>query len=170
MTKCGSYPPPRLGVRLIITTTLQISPYVKNFAKKNFCKKYFLDYTVAMGFKLSLILGGLLVASLAGSTFLFNQLTQAKANQVILQDKISEQNESIKNYLADQEKHNAQLDNLEVEKQNALREVTKLRKTFAKHDLGNLALNKPKLIEKVINKGTQKVMDELTQITSPPQR
>ena len=99
-----------------------------------------------MGFKLSLILGGLLVASLAGSTFLFNQLTQAKANQVILQDKISEQNESIKNYLAEQEKHNAQLDSLEAEKQEALREVTKLRKTFAKHDLGNLALNKPKLL------------------------
>ena len=165
LTRC-----PHLGSASFIATTLQISPYQKNFAKKIFCKKYFLDYTVGMGFKLSLILGGLLVASLAGSTFLFNQLTQAKANQVILQDKISEQNESIKNYLADQEKHNAQLDNLEVEKQNALREVTKLRKTFAKHDLGNLALNKPKLIEKVINKGTQKVMDELTQITSPPQR
>ena len=56
---------------------------------------------------------------------------------------------SIKNYLADQKKHNAQLDNLEAEKQEALREVTKLRKTFAKHDLGNLALNKPKLIEKI---------------------
>ena len=81
---------------------------------------------------------------------------------MILQDKMIEQNRSIKNYLAEQEKHNAQLDSLEAEKQEALREVTKLRKTFAKHDLGNLALNKPKLIEKVINKGTQKVMDELT--------
>ena len=81
-----------------------------------------------------------MVASLAGSTFLFNQLTQAKASQVVLQDKISEQNRSIKNYLAEQEKHNAQLDSLEAEKQEALREVTKLRKTFAKHDLWQFSI------------------------------
>ena len=56
-----------------------------------------------MGFKLSLILGALLVASLAGSSYLFNQLTQAKANQIVLTDKISEQNNSIKQYLVKQE-------------------------------------------------------------------
>jgi cell division protein FtsB len=119
-----------------------------------------------MGFKLSLILGGLLVASLAGSTYLFNQLTQAKANQIVLEDKISEQNESIKQYLAKQEQLSASLGTLEAEKQDALREVSKLRNTFAKHDLDNLALNKPGLIEKIVNKGTKQVMNDLVELTS----
>ena len=119
-----------------------------------------------MGFKVSLIPGGLLVASLAGSTYLFNQLTQAKANQIVLEDKISEQNESIKQYLAKQEQLSASLGTLEAEKQDALREVSKLRNTFAKHDLDNLALNKPGLIEKIVNKGTKQVMNDLVELTS----
>ena len=119
-----------------------------------------------MGFKLSLILGGLLVASLAGSTYLFNQLTQAKANQIVLEDKISEQNDSIKQYLAKQEQISADMNKLEAEKQNALREVNKLRQTFAKHDLDNLALNKPGLIEKIVNKGTKQVMTDLVELTT----
>ena len=119
-----------------------------------------------MGFKLSLILGGLLVVSLAGSTYLFNQLTQAKANQIVLEDKISEQNESIKQYLAKQEQISADMNKLEAEKQNALREVNKLRNTFAKHDLDNLALNKPGLIEKIVNKGTKQVMTDLVELTT----
>ena len=119
-----------------------------------------------MGFKLSLILGGLLVASLAGSTYLFNQLTQAKANQIVLEDKISEQNDSIKQYLAKQEQLSASLSTLEAEKQDALREVNKLRNTFAKHDLDNLALNKPGLIEKIVNKGTKQVMTDLVELTT----
>lgn len=119
-----------------------------------------------MGFKLSLILGGLLVVSLAGSTYLFNQLTQAKANQIVLEDKISEQNESIKQYLAKQEQLSADLGKLEAQKQDALREVNKLRQTFAKHDLDNLALNKPGLIEKIVNKGTKQVMNDLVELTS----
>tara|TARA_E500000305_G_C3903120_1_gene179704 strand:+ start:103 stop:489 length:387 start_codon:yes stop_codon:yes gene_type:complete len=119
-----------------------------------------------MGFKLSLILGGLLVASLAGSTYLFNQLTQAKANQIVLEDKISEQNDSIKQYLAKQEQISADMNKLEAEKQNALREVNKLRNTFAKHDLDNLALNKPGLIEKIVNKGTKQVMTDLVELTT----
>tara|TARA_R110000782_G_scaffold58202_2_gene121771 strand:- start:1066 stop:1452 length:387 start_codon:yes stop_codon:yes gene_type:complete len=119
-----------------------------------------------MGFKLSLILGALLVASLAGSSYLFNQLTQAKANQIVLTDKISEQNDSIKQYLVKQEQLSADLGKLETEKQNALREVSKLRNTFAKHDLDNLALNKPKLVEKIINKATKKVMTNLVELTT----
>jgi hypothetical protein len=55
---------------------------------------------------------------------------------------------------------------LETDKQNALREVNKLRQTFAKHDLDNLALNKPGLVEKIVNKGSKKVMDNLVAITT----
>ena len=119
-----------------------------------------------MGFKLSLILGGLLAASLAGNWFLINQISTLKGNQMILESKISEQNESIKQYLAKQEQLAASLGTLETENQNALREVTKLRNTFAKHDLDNLALNKPKLVEKMVNRGTKRVIDNLVTLTT----
>ena len=119
-----------------------------------------------MGFKLSMILGVLLVASLAGSKYLFDQLSQSKANQMLLEGKITEQNDSIKQYLAKQEQLSADLGKLETQKQDALREVNKLRNTFADHDLDNLALNKPGLIEKIVNKGSKQVMDDLVDLTS----
>ena len=119
-----------------------------------------------MGFKISLVLGALLVASLAGSKYLFDQLSQSKANQILLESKITEQNDSIKQYLAKQEQLSADLGKLESQKQDALREVNKLRQTFAKHDLDNLALNKPGLIEKIVNKGSKQVMDDLVDLTS----
>ena len=119
-----------------------------------------------MGFKLSLILGVLLAASLAGSWFLLDQISTLKGNQIILESKISEQNESIKQYLAKQEQLSASLGALETENQNALREVNKLRNTFAKHDLDNLALNKPKLVEGMVNRGTKRVIDNLVTLTT----
>ena len=119
-----------------------------------------------MGYKISFVLGLLLVASLAGSWFLLDQISTLKGNQLILESKISEQNESIKQYLAKQEQLSASLGVLEADKQNALREVTKLRNTFAKHDLDNLALNKPKLVEKIVNRGTKRVIDNLVTLTT----
>ena len=119
-----------------------------------------------MGYKISFVLGLLLVASLAGSWYLLEQIAILKGNQLILESKISEQNESIKQYLAKQEQLSASLGVLETDKQNALREVNKLRNTFAKHDLDNLALNKPKLVEKMVNRGTKRVIDNLVTLTT----
>ena len=119
-----------------------------------------------MGYKISVVLGLLLAASLAGSWYLLEQIAILKGNQLILESKISEQNESIKQYLAKQEQLSASLGVLEADKQNALREVTKLRNTFAKHDLDNLALNKPKLVEKIVNRGTKRVIDNLVTLTT----
>ena len=119
-----------------------------------------------MGYKISFVLGLLLAASLTGSWYLLEQISILKGNQLILESKISEQNESIKQYLAKQEQLSASLGVLETDKQNALREVTKLRNTFAKHDLDNLALNKPKLVEKIVNRGTKRVIDNLVTLTT----
>jgi hypothetical protein len=123
-----------------------------------------------MGFKLSIILGGLLIATISGSAFyikyLNNQVSTLKANQVILTDKIAEQNESIKNYLNKQKETLEQMEFLEAERREAMRSVTELRNKFARHDLNNLALMKPGLIENRVNKGSKKVFDELMQITS----
>ena len=51
----------------------------------------------------------------------------------------------------------------------AQRELSKLRDTFAKHDIGKLALAKPKLIENIVNKGTKKVKDDMIELTKPEQ-
>jgi hypothetical protein len=119
-----------------------------------------------MGFKLSLVFGLLLAASLTGNWLLVKQIATLKSNQIVLEGKITEQNDSIKQYLAKQEQLSVDLGLLEADKQNALREVTKLRNTFAKHDLDNLALNKPKLVEKIINRGTKQVIDNLVTLTT----
>ena len=126
-----------------------------------------------MGFKLNLILGGLLVASLAGSSvyikYLNNQLVTLKGNQIVLEGKIAEQNESIKTYLDNQQKNQAQITALTQKNQENQREVQKLRNTFAKHDMDSLALAKPGLIQTRVNKGTLRVKEDLIAITNPEQ-
>ena len=126
-----------------------------------------------MGLKISLVLGVLLLATASGSAFyikyLMGQNAILVANQLQLESKISEQNESIKNYLKKQDEVSQTLNAMEVEKNKALRESQELRNKFARHDLNNLALMKPGLIEKRVNKGTQQVMNDLVALTNPNQ-
>ena len=126
-----------------------------------------------MGFKLAIILGALLVASLAGSAsyikYLNNQMAVLKGNQVILENQIEEQNASIDAYLKKQEQVSFQLKSMEAEKNEALREFNSLRDKFSKHDMDSLALAKPKLIETRVNNGTRKVKEALVKITDPDQ-
>ena len=126
-----------------------------------------------MGFKLSLILCGLLVVSLAGSTYYINylndQISILKGNQIVLETEIEKQNESIERYLEQQKNQQVQLDQLESEKRAAMEDVNRLRKTFAKHDLDKLALAKPGLIQNRINKASARVMATLEEITNPTQ-
>ena len=124
-----------------------------------------------MGLKISLVLGVFLISSLTASGIyiknLNNQISTLKANQIILDSKIKEQNESIKNYLAKQKENLEQINSLEKDKQEATRAVTELRNKFARHNLNNLALMKPGLIENRVNKGSKKVIDELMSLTTP---
>jgi chromosome segregation ATPase len=126
-----------------------------------------------MGFKLAMILGALLLASLAGSAsyikHLNNQMAVLKGNQVILENQIEEQNASIDAYLKKQEQVSFQLKSMEAEKNEALREFNSLRDKFSKHDMDSLALAKPKLIETRVNNGTRKVKEALVKITDPDQ-
>tara|TARA_R100001369_G_scaffold8683_1_gene21009 strand:- start:487 stop:885 length:399 start_codon:yes stop_codon:yes gene_type:complete len=123
--------------------------------------------------KLSLILGGLLLASLAGSAwyvdYLLDQISILKGNQIALESEVKKQNESIANYLEKQKENQSKLNDMAVQNQEAQREVNKLRNTFAKHDLDNLAINKPALVQKMVNRGTARVKKELVEITNPNQ-
>ena len=123
--------------------------------------------------KLTLILSGLLLASITGSAWyidrLLDNISVLKANAIVLETKVTKQNNAIKNHLERQEKVQQQIQTIEKQKQEALREVNQLRSTFSKHDLDNLALSKPKLIEKIVNKGTKEVKEELIALTDPDQ-
>ena len=126
-----------------------------------------------MGFKLSLILGVLLLATVAGSfyyiDYLQDQIAILKGNQIVLETKVAEQHEAIDNYLNKQKQTQAQLITLEKEKQEAMRDVNKLRKTFARHDLDELTLAKPELMQSKINKASKRVLETLEKLTDPNQ-
>lgn len=126
-----------------------------------------------MGAKLSLILGGLLIATAAGSfyyiDYLQNQIAILKANQIVLETKVAEQNEAIDNYLNNQQKAQTQLIALEKEKQAAMRDVNKLRKTFANLDLDESALANPEDLQNRINRGSKRVLENLEKLTDPNQ-
>ena len=123
--------------------------------------------------KLSLILGGLLFVTIAGSgwyiNYLGDQISTLKGNQLVLETQIEEQNESIKQYLEQQKNQQVQLNQLEAEKQEAMKDVNRLRKTFANHDLDKLALAKPGLMQSKINKASARVMTTLEELTNPNQ-
>ena len=126
-----------------------------------------------MGFKLSLILGGLLLVSVAGSLYyidyLQDQISTLKGNQIVLETEIEKQNESIKNYLEQQKNQQTQLNQLEADKQEAMKDVNRLRKTFANHDLDELALAKPGLLQNKVNKASNRVMTTLEKLSNPNQ-
>jgi len=126
-----------------------------------------------MGIKLSLILGGLLFLTIAGSgwyiNYLNDQISILKGNQIVLETQIQEQNESIERYLEQQKNQQVQLNQLEAEKQEAMKDVNRLRKTFANHDLDQLALAKPGLMQSKINKASARVMTTLEELTNPNQ-
>lgn len=123
--------------------------------------------------KLSLILGGLLLASIAASSWyvdrLHDQIAILKGNQIALESEVQKQNASIEKFLSDQKENQSKLNDMALANKEAQREVSKLRNTFAKHDLDNLAINKPALVEKMVNRGTKRVKDELIQITDSNQ-
>ena len=58
---------------------------------------------------------------------------------------------------------------MEKEKYEAEREVQQLRNTFARHDLDNLALAKPGLIQTRVNKASKRVTKDLIDLTDPLQ-
>ena len=130
--------------------------------------------------KLSFILGGLLMVSIAGSTMYINmqkskieqlqvELQTAISNQAILESTISNQNSQIEEQIEREKLNQQRITELSDANNLAQAEVTKLRNTFARHDLNSLAIAKPALIEKIVNRGTKKVGDELIELTNPRQ-
>ena len=123
--------------------------------------------------KLALIMGVLLLSTVAGSAWYIDRLqddiSTLKGNQLVLEAKIQEQNEAIETALNNQKKAQTLMASLEKDKQEAMRDVNKLRKTFARHDLDELTLAKPELMQSKINKASKRVLENLDKLTDPNQ-
>tara|TARA_Y100001938_G_C7909602_1_gene338923 strand:- start:247 stop:645 length:399 start_codon:yes stop_codon:yes gene_type:complete len=95
------------------------------------------------------------------------ELQAAIDNQQVLEGTIKAQNDRIVRAIEAQKQQQEQIQGLEQKNREAATEVSTLRQKFARHDLNNLSIRKPGLIEKIVNKATEGVGDELAQITDP---
>ena len=133
-----------------------------------------------MGFKLSIVLA-LALAAMAGGFKLYydkseaekqamaTQLQQAMDNQQRLENAVATQNEQIEKALADQKDAQQRIQSLTLANNEANEKVEDLRNKFAKHDLDMLSLRKPGLVEKMVNRGTARVFQELEDLPDPDQ-
>ena len=126
-----------------------------------------------MGIKIAGVLGLLLVISVAGSAWyidrLQDEISVLKGNAIALENSIAQQNEQIAAHKAKAEALQNQNNKLASQNQESMREVNQLRNTFASHDLDNLALANPALIESKVNKAVKRLMQEFRDITDPDQ-
>ena len=98
-----------------------------------------------------------------------SELQQAISNQAILEGEIKAQNEQLERQLAREKENLQKINDLADAARAAEKEVADMRQTFARHNLNMLSIRKPGLIEKIINRGTVKVNEELADITDPNQ-
>ena len=129
---------------------------------------------------LSILLGVLLLSVAGGSYFYINmqkaqigqlqvELQTAVNNQEVLERTISDQNTRIQEQLENQRLNQVRITELTEANDEARQEVSDLRNTFARHDLNNLAIARPGLIEGVVNRGTAKVHQQFIDLTNPRQ-
>ena len=130
--------------------------------------------------QISLVLGFLLIVTAGGSYFYINmqkaqisqlqvELQTAVNNQAVLEGAIAQQNTQMQEQLETQRQNQARISELSEANDFARQEVNQLRNTFARHDLNNLAIAKPGLIEKIVNKGTARVNQQFVDLTNPRQ-
>ena len=105
----------------------------------------------------------------AEKSILRSELQQAISNQAVLEGEIAAQNDEIERQIAREKENLQKINELSDAARVAEREVDDMRQTFARHNLNMLSIRKPGLIEKIINKGTVKVNEELAAITDPSQ-
>ncbi len=133
-----------------------------------------------MGFKLSIVLSIVLVAMAGGFKLYYDkseaekqamatQLQQAMDNQQRLENAVATQNEQLEKAVAEQKESQARIQGLTVANNQANEKVEDLRNKFARHDLDMLSLRKPGLVEKMVNRGTARVFQELKDLTDPDQ-
>ena len=115
---------------------------------------------------------GLVLVMLAGAGggYLYVQKLQKdnatlKSNQIKLESAIEDQKSVIEQQAEDFRKIRSTLNKLEEVNKKLEQDKADLSKRLGKHDIGNLAENKPKLVEKIIN-GASKSAARCVEIAS----
>ena len=106
--------------------------------------------------RLALIL--ILLASAGGGYWYVQKLQKdnaiLKSNQVKLETAVAESNQVIEQQSKDLKKIRSTLKEVEELNDRLQEDKNSLNKRLGKHDIGNLAENKPGLVEKIINKAS----------------
>ncbi len=126
--------------------------------------------SAGLGVVLALTLGGFKLyydKAEAEKENLLVQIKQAQANTQLLENTVAKQNQEFLDQQKKTQEVMQRVTELSEEHAKAVEEVNEIRKKFAKHNLDVLSLRKPKLIEKIINKGTANVLQNLETITDP---
>ena len=106
----------------------------------------------------------------AGGGYLYVQKLQKdnatlKSNQIKLESAVEDQKNVIESQAEDFKKIRNTLDKLETENAKLKKDKDSLTKRLGKHDIGNLAENKPGLVERIIN-GASKSATRCAEIAS----
>ena len=108
--------------------------------------------------KIKLILMVIMLAG-AGGGYLYVKKLQKdnailKVNQIKLETAVEDNNQVIEQQTADLKKIRSTLEVIEESNRKLQEDKDNLSNRFNKHDIGNLAENKPGLVEKIINKAS----------------
>ena len=108
--------------------------------------------------QIKIILGLILLAGAGGGYLYVNKLQKdnaiLKTNQVKLETAVAESNQVIEQQSKDLKKIRTTLKEVEELNDRLQADKDSLNKRLGKHDIGNLAENKPGLVEKIINKAS----------------
>ena len=117
--------------------------------------------------KIGLVL--FMLAGAGGGYLYINKLQKdnatLKSNQIKLESAVKDQKQVIEQQAEDFRKIRNTLDKLEEVNKKLEQDKADLNKRLGKHDIGNLAENKPKLVEKIIN-GASKSAARCVEIAS----
>ena len=117
--------------------------------------------------KIGLVL--VMLAGAGGGYLYINKLQKdnatLKSNQIKLESAVEDQKQVIEQQAEDFRKIRNTLDKLEEVNKKLEQDKADLNKRLGKHDIGNLAENKPKLVEKIIN-GASKSATRCVEIAS----
>ena len=108
--------------------------------------------------QIKIILGLILLAGAGGGYLYVNKLQKdnaiLKTNQVKLETAVAESNQVIEQQSKDLKKIRTTLKLVEELNDRLQADKDSLNKRLGKHDIGNLAENKPGLVDKIINKAS----------------
>lgn len=95
------------------------------------------------------------------------RIAQLRENNTKLELANKQNQEALENMQEQAEQNAARMQGLQLELQKAERYGDELRSTLQKHNLTQLALRKPGLIQNRINSASDKILDEIMADTTP---